>query len=67
MREELGFRPGVAAALLALADLAARSGDSARAEALLAEATAAAEESGARQILRWIDATRAELAARGGV
>jgi tetratricopeptide (TPR) repeat protein len=63
LRRELGFRPGVAAALLALAELAAESGERERARTLLAEATAEAEGSGARGTLRWIDAARAELAA----
>jgi hypothetical protein len=60
LRREVGFRPGIAAALVALAELSARS-DPERAATLLDEAAAEAEESGARGILRWIDAARAEL------
>jgi tetratricopeptide (TPR) repeat protein len=63
LRRELGFRPGVAAALLALAEVAAQGGDPDRARALLDEATTEAEQSGARQILHWIGVTRAEVAA----
>jgi hypothetical protein len=61
LRRELEFMPGVAAALLALAELSAESGDRPQAWALLEEAGAVAEASGARGTLRWIDAARAEL------
>ena len=61
LRQEIGFTPGVAAGLLALADLAARAGDRDRALALLDEATAIAADSGARGILRWADQARQEL------
>src|SRR6266540_4210465 len=63
--QRLGEVRGVAAALLALAELSARSGEPERAATLLAEAAAEAEGSNARGILRWIDAARAELAAAG--
>jgi tetratricopeptide (TPR) repeat protein len=62
LRREIGFTPGVAAGLLALAELAGEEGDTERAAALLDEAHAVAEESGARGVLRWIDQVRAELA-----
>jgi tetratricopeptide (TPR) repeat protein len=64
LRRELGFMPGVAAALLALAELSAESGDQSRARALLEEAGAVAEASGARGTLRWIDSARMELSAK---
>jgi tetratricopeptide (TPR) repeat protein len=64
LRRELGFQPGVAAGLLALADLASRTGDASGAWKLLEEATAVAEASGAHGILKWIEEARAELAAR---
>jgi tetratricopeptide (TPR) repeat protein len=63
LRREIGFRPGVAAGLLALAELAAEERDSQRAAALLDEAYAIAEDSGARGTARWIEQARAELAA----
>lgn len=62
LRREIGFTPGVAAGLVALAELAGEEGDAERAAALLDEAHAVAEESGARGVLRWIDQVRAELA-----
>jgi hypothetical protein len=65
LRREIGFRPGIAAALLALAELSAQCGEPERARELLGEATAVAEECGARGTLRWIDAARAELDAAG--
>ena len=46
LRREIGFIPGVAAGVLALAELAARAGD--RDRALLDKATAVAAETGAR-------------------
>ena len=61
LREELGFLPGVAAAKLSLAEFAERTGDRAEALALLDEATALAEASGAHGTAGWIDRTRAEL------
>jgi len=66
LRRELDFRPGVAAALLALAELAARSGEVERAEALLAEAEAEAQASGAHGTLAWIAQARIELGAGTG-
>jgi tetratricopeptide (TPR) repeat protein len=61
LRREIGFTPGVAAGVLALAELAARAGDHDRALALLDEATAIAAEAGAHAILRWAGQARQEL------
>lgn len=61
LRREAGHRPAVAAALLALAEWAARTGDPERAAALLDEAATEAEQSGAHGVLHWIDAARREL------
>jgi tetratricopeptide (TPR) repeat protein len=55
LRRELGFEPGVAAALLALAQLDAEHGDPADARARADEARAVAERCGALGVLRWID------------
>jgi tetratricopeptide (TPR) repeat protein len=60
LRRDLGFKPGVAAGLLALAGLAARGGDRDRALALFDEAAALAAEAGAHGVLRWIDQARQE-------
>jgi hypothetical protein len=61
LRREVGFMPGVAAGLLALAELAAEDGRGEDARRLLDEATAAARDSGAEGTLRWIDAVRSAL------
>jgi len=61
LRREAGHRPAVAAALLALAELAARRGEPGQAEELLTEAATEAEDSGAAGTMRWIEAVRAEL------
>jgi tetratricopeptide (TPR) repeat protein len=61
LRREVGFLPGVAAGLLALAELAAQDGRTADAVDLLDEATAAARASGAEGTLRWIQAVRSAL------
>jgi tetratricopeptide (TPR) repeat protein len=61
LRQELGFLPGVAANLLALGHLAADEGDRERALALVDEATAVAERSGAHGILAWAVEARADL------
>lgn len=61
LRREVGFMPGVAAGLLALAELTAATGDRDGASALLDEAAGIATASAARGILRWIDGARAEL------
>jgi tetratricopeptide (TPR) repeat protein len=55
LRREIGFQRGVAAALLALAELTARHGDPDEAGALLAEALETARASGARGIQRRIE------------
>jgi tetratricopeptide (TPR) repeat protein len=54
LRRELGFQPGVAAALLALAEFAKSQGDAAEADRYAAEARQVAEAAGARGVLRWI-------------
>ncbi|MGR6317372.1 tetratricopeptide repeat protein [Micromonospora soli] len=61
LRREVGFLPGVAANLLALGYLAADEGDPERAVALVGEATAVAESSGAHGIVRWAEEARADL------
>jgi tetratricopeptide (TPR) repeat protein len=63
LRREIGFDPGVAAGLLALAELADRDGRPDDARALLDEADAIAVASGADGIRRWIAEARAELEA----
>jgi tetratricopeptide (TPR) repeat protein len=63
LRREIGFEPGVAAGLLALAELADRDGRPDDARALLDEADAIAVTSGADGIRRWIAEARAELEA----
>jgi tetratricopeptide (TPR) repeat protein len=61
LRREVGFLPGVAAGLLALAELAAQDGRPDDARRLLDEATTAARDSGAEGTLRWIEAVRSAL------
>jgi tetratricopeptide (TPR) repeat protein len=61
LRRELNFLPGVAAALLALAELARRDGCSADARTLLAEADSVAVTSNAHGIRKWITQAQAEL------
>jgi tetratricopeptide (TPR) repeat protein len=63
LRQELGFAPGVAAGLLALAELSAETGDHQRAQALLDQADVVAEASGADGIRRWIKEAQTELSA----
>jgi hypothetical protein len=63
LRRELDFAPGVAAALLALAELSAATGDAAEAEQLLDEADTVAEASEADGVRHWIAQARTELAA----
>jgi len=62
LRRELGFQPGVAAGLLALAEVAAEEGRRDDALAMIDEAAAIATASGANGIHRWIDEARAGLA-----
>lgn len=61
LRREIGFIPGVAAGVLALAELAAHDGDRAQALSLLDEAAAIAAGTGAHGVLRWIEQARADL------
>ncbi|GAA5182571.1 hypothetical protein GCM10023322_19860 [Rugosimonospora acidiphila] len=61
LRQEIGFAPGVAAGLLALAELAAESGDVPGARTLLAQADVVAQASGAAGTQVWIAAARDEL------
>ncbi|HMA36261.1 MAG TPA: tetratricopeptide repeat protein [Chloroflexia bacterium] len=61
LRREIGFAPGVAAGLLALAELAHRDGRRDEARALLEEADAVAVASSAHGIRRWITEARAAL------
>jgi hypothetical protein len=58
LRREVGHRPGVAAGLLALAEIAEERGDGAERARLLDEAEAVATDSGAKGILRWISISR---------
>lgn len=58
LRREVGHRPGVAAGLLALADVAGQQGNADEKARLLDEAEAVATESGAKGVLRWITAIR---------
>lgn len=59
LRRKIGFRPGVAAGLLSLAQVAAETGDRDGELALLDEAEATARDSGAHGILQWIERSRA--------
>jgi tetratricopeptide (TPR) repeat protein len=61
LRREIEFQPGVAAGLLALAELELDAGNRQRAEELLAEARRVAEESEAAGILRWIEEAEGHL------
>lgn len=61
LRRELTFGPGVAAGLLALAELAHKTDRLDEAKKHLAEARAVAEESGAHGTLKWIAAAEAEI------
>jgi tetratricopeptide (TPR) repeat protein len=65
LRRELGFMPGVAAAVLALAELTAQDRGRDEALALLDEATKVAKASGAQRILQYINQARAELRTTG--
>jgi len=61
LRREIGFMPGVAAGLIALAHVAAAGGSRDEALALLAEAKLIAEQSDAYGVLRWVEQAEAEL------
>lgn len=58
LRRDIGFSPGVAAGILALAELAADQGNHAEASTLLEEAERVARECGADGVLEWIAAAR---------
>jgi hypothetical protein len=61
LRHDIGFMPGVAAGLLAIAELTAQEGNRSEALALLDQAASVAAESGAQGTLRWIELARASL------
>jgi len=61
LRRRLGFGPGVAAGLVALAHLAADEGRRPDASALLDEAAAVARACAADGVLRWIDQAREQF------
>ena len=61
LRRELGFQPGVAAALLALAELDFERGQPELALRELDEASETARESGAHRILHWIEQLRSAI------
>ena len=61
LRREIGFTPGVAAALLALAELEAEDGDREAARALLDEAVSVARSCDAGQVLSWAAEARAKM------
>ncbi|GKQ36457.1 tetratricopeptide repeat protein [Streptomyces sp. A012304] len=58
LRREIGFQPGVAAGLVALAYLAAETGDPSGASRHLDEAQSVAESCGAKAVLGWIEQAR---------
>ncbi|NUP35247.1 MAG: tetratricopeptide repeat protein [Streptomycetaceae bacterium] len=58
LRREIGFRPGEAAGLVALAYLAAETGDLPTAFRHLDEAQAVAEECGAKAVSGWVEQAR---------
>ncbi len=60
LRRGLGFLPGVAAGVLALAELAARGGNKDEAATLAEEARSIAESCGADGVLRWVEHFRDE-------
>ncbi|MFF7984363.1 tetratricopeptide repeat protein [Streptomyces sp. NPDC007901] len=61
LRREIGFRPGEAAGLVALAYLAAETGDAPTALRHLDEAQSVAEECDAKAVLGWIEEARTHL------
>lgn len=63
LRRELGFRPGVAANLIVLAQFAVEDGRTDEAAALLDDAARLAEDSGSDGVLDWVRRARAELGA----
>lgn len=61
LRREIGFMPGVAAGVLAQAELAQESGDREQALALIDEAAVIARDCGALGVLGWTEQARASL------
>lgn len=61
LRREIGFRPGEAAGLVALAYLAAETGDPAAAFHHLDEAQSVAENCGAKAVSGWIEQARTHI------
>lgn len=61
LRREIGFRPGEAAGLVALAYLAAETGDPPTAFHHLAEAESVAESCGAKAVSEWIEQARTHI------
>ncbi|MFI6639561.1 tetratricopeptide repeat protein [Streptomyces sp. NPDC050504] len=64
LRREIGFRPGEAAGLVALAYLAAETGDPSTAVRHLDEAQSVAESCGAQAVSGWVDQAREHVSAR---
>jgi hypothetical protein len=61
LRRQIGFRSGAAAGLVALAYLAAETGDPSAAFHHLDEAQSVAESCGAKAVLGWIEQARTLL------
>jgi tetratricopeptide (TPR) repeat protein len=61
LRREIGFRPGEAAGLVALAYLTAETGDPSAALQYLDEAESVAESCGARAVAGWIEQARTHI------
>ncbi|MEU9987384.1 tetratricopeptide repeat protein [Streptomyces sp. NPDC048045] len=64
LRREIGFRPGEAAGLVALAYLAAETGDPSTALRRLDEAESVAESCGAKAVSGWIEEARTHIGAQ---
>lgn len=64
LRRKIGFTPGVAAAVLALAYFTAENGSLDQARTLLGEARSIAEGCGAAGVLAWVDQAEQDLATR---
>ncbi|MFD4605234.1 tetratricopeptide repeat protein [Streptomyces sp. NPDC058464] len=63
LRREIGFRPGEAAGLVALAYLAAETGDPSAAIRHLDEARSVAESCGAKAVSGWVEQARTHIRA----
>jgi hypothetical protein len=61
LRRDIGFRPGEAAGLVALAYLAAETGDPSTASRHLDAAQSVAESCGAKAVSGWIEAARTHI------